>query len=389
MLNKFILFLFCILSSLYNFGLGYPFGEFVARCPTSHILFDDPIVFPNEPGRSHLHLFFGATDVNASTVDTCDLFESDTTCSPKADITSYWMPALFDPNGNVIPIKRATFYYQTRFLEDTSNIQPLPNGLKIIAGDAKATGPVEPRVAHWGCQGEGVSDHNIVQCAPGNPNLEAYIRFPECWDGVNLDSPDHKSHMSYAVSGSCPDSHPVPVPLIEFKILYDTRGGPGFSIASGPGYTLHADVFVAWQPGEQEWRVINCLRQQTKCDEQGVPDNGNYILSEPPVLESPCPNKSNNDTGDDGNTDDGDDGNTDNGDDGNTDNGDDGNTDNGDDGNTDNGDDGDDGSGDTNETDPTLNCPIDIELLKNTSNNINSTLSNLIELVKDLLQLVQ
>lgn len=27
-------------------------------------------------------------------------------------------------------------------------------------------------------------------------------RFPTCWDGVNLDSPDHMSHMAYPESGT-------------------------------------------------------------------------------------------------------------------------------------------------------------------------------------------
>lgn len=46
--------------------------------------------------------------------------------------------------------------------------------------------------------------------------MRAQIVFPSCWDGVNLDSEDHKSHMSYPVggapdSGDCPSSHPVKV----------------------------------------------------------------------------------------------------------------------------------------------------------------------------------
>ena len=26
------------------------------------------------------------------------------------------------------------------------------------------------------------------------------VRFPTCWDGVNLDSPDHMSHVAYRMS---------------------------------------------------------------------------------------------------------------------------------------------------------------------------------------------
>lgn len=28
--------------------------------------------------------------------------------------------------------------------------------------------------------------------------LELHVTFPDCWDGVRLDSPDHRSHMAYS-----------------------------------------------------------------------------------------------------------------------------------------------------------------------------------------------
>ena len=39
-------------------------GNFAVACPYSHSLMDDPIVYPGQPGASHMHDFFGnvATD---------------------------------------------------------------------------------------------------------------------------------------------------------------------------------------------------------------------------------------------------------------------------------------------------------------------------------------
>ena len=68
--------------------------------------------------------------------------------------------------------------------------------------------------------------------------------FPSCWDGVNLDSPDHMSHVAYAVDGEvdgdCPSSHPVKIPAISlFFRIFDYDGGwHTFSDGSG---TFHAD----------------------------------------------------------------------------------------------------------------------------------------------------
>ena len=51
-----------------------------------------------------------------------------------------------------------------------------------------------------------------------------------CWDGKNLDSPDHQSHMYNTVTSegftnapACPSSHPIRVPQVTFEVEWDTR----------------------------------------------------------------------------------------------------------------------------------------------------------------------
>ena len=49
-----------------------------------------------------------------------------------------------------------------------------------------------------------------------------------CWDGVNLDSPDHMGHVSYPANGTfdnqgpCPSSHPVRIPQILYEVIFET-----------------------------------------------------------------------------------------------------------------------------------------------------------------------
>ena len=38
--------------------------QFLVECAFSHAAQDDPIVFPDQPGMSHLHVFFGNTVVD-------------------------------------------------------------------------------------------------------------------------------------------------------------------------------------------------------------------------------------------------------------------------------------------------------------------------------------
>ncbi|KAF5317617.1 hypothetical protein D9611_014866 [Ephemerocybe angulata] len=48
-----------------------------------------------------------------------------------------------------------------------------------------------------------------------------------CWDGVNLDSPTHESHVTHPAGAffgaRCPSSHPVHMPVLFMEIVWDTR----------------------------------------------------------------------------------------------------------------------------------------------------------------------
>lgn len=247
-------------------------AEFVAECDFSHRLPDDPIVFPGLPGGSHMHSFFGSTVVDAHS-NLGDLLAGGTTCDPVVDLSSYWVPTLY-VDGRPVEPQSATFYYLGEGVNDDviARTQPLPQGLKIVAGNANA-GPGDPVISRWSClhAGHVPPSHDFVNCPPGTA-LESYLDFPQCWDGVNLDSPDHKSHMAYPVAGDCPASHPVPVPKLRQVLRYPVTGDPsGFALSSGPGYTMHADFFNAWPRAEMERRVNDCIRPVIKCGPDGTP----------------------------------------------------------------------------------------------------------------------
>ncbi|MEV1008955.1 DUF1996 domain-containing protein [Streptomyces sp. NPDC049881] len=247
-------------------------AEFVAECEFSHRRPDDPIIFPGLPGASHSHSFFGSTVTDAYT-NLSDLLASDSTCDPAIDLSSYWVPTLFVNNQPVEP-QSATFYYLGEGVNDQTiaRTQALPQGLKIVAGNATATSPVGT-IARWSClhAGHVNPSQNFVNC-PAGTALESYLDFPQCWNGRDLDSPDHKSHMAYPVGGTCPSTHPVAVPKLRQVLRYPVNGDPsGFRLASGPGYTMHGDFFNAWPTAEMERRVRDCIRPIIKCGANGSP----------------------------------------------------------------------------------------------------------------------
>ena len=68
--------------------------------------------------------------------------------------------------------------------------------------------------------------------------LEINIKFPTCWDGVNLEAKDGQEHVVYSedcdvdehnecFEFACPDSHPVKMPEIHwyYRVL-EYKGGP-------------------------------------------------------------------------------------------------------------------------------------------------------------------
>ncbi|MFI1991827.1 DUF1996 domain-containing protein [Actinoplanes sp. NPDC020271] len=248
-------------------------AEFLADCPFTHRLPDDPIVFPNLPGASHLHSFFGSEVTNASTTVN-DLINANSNCNPSIDKSSYWIPTLYQDNVPVEPVT-GVFYYLGEGVSDAliAQTRPLPLGLRIVAGNAKATGPADNTIARWSClhHGEVNPLSDFVNC-PAGSMLESYLDFPHCWDGKNLDSADHRSHMAYPVNNACPASHPVVVPKLRQVMRYPVNGDPSrLRLASGGGYTMHGDFFNAWPVDEMARRVDDCIRIIVKCGVDGRP----------------------------------------------------------------------------------------------------------------------
>ncbi|MGW6441748.1 DUF1996 domain-containing protein [Lentzea sp. NPDC055074] len=248
-------------------------AEFVAECPFTHRLPDDPIVLPNLPGASHMHSFFGNDSTNAHS-DVTSLSKAKSTCSPKVDLSSYWVPT-FLVDGQPVEPTGTTFYYLGEGVRDdvTARIQPLPYGLRIVAGNAKATAPDDSTRSRWSClhAGHVGSSKDFVNC-PAGTMIESYLDFPQCWNGKDLDSADHKSHMAYPVAGDCPSTHPVPVPKLRQVLRYPASGDPArFKLSSGPGFTMHGDFFNVWPEAEMAQRVRDCINRIVKCGPDGRP----------------------------------------------------------------------------------------------------------------------
>src|SRR5919198_2815100 len=217
--------------------------NFISSCAYSHQNNDDLIVYPGQPGLSHLHQYVGNDSTNAMSTQ-ASLLAGTTSCRRSGDTAAYWAPALLSGTTPVAPIS-ATIYYRRSTLKV---VHPFPQGLKMIAGDSHATAPQSMRITSWNCGVfADVPPSSAIPICPAGSNLRLHVRFPSCWDGKNLDSADHKSHMAYAVGGRCPQDHPDSVPAIELIMKYPPLGDAGLQLSSGGQYSGHADFVNTWK----------------------------------------------------------------------------------------------------------------------------------------------
>jgi hypothetical protein len=248
-------------------------AEFNATCTYSHSAADDPIVFPGLKGASHLHSFIGNDGTDADTTNGTLMKLTASSCRPLEDHSAYWIPTLLE-HGKPVEPKQVIVYYGS-LLPDKTRTVPMPQGLRMIAGDARRQEPTpKGAVNQFYCAGgpqdgkERSVDGNWPVCDGGT--LHFTLRFPDCWDGKNLDSPKHKEHVSFGAGGKCPVAFPVAIPALTFSIAYPTSGTKdGFQLASGLPSSMHGDAFFAWEDDAMAHRVKDCVVQVVQCDTAG------------------------------------------------------------------------------------------------------------------------
>ncbi|KAK5135850.1 hypothetical protein LTR08_004499 [Meristemomyces frigidus] len=118
--------------------------------------------------------------------------------------------------------------------------------------------------------------------------LRAQVYFPSCWDGVNKDSADHKSHMAYPIgkydNGVCPETHPVQLVSIFFEVIYQTGlfadrwHSPvhhPFVFAQGDrtGHGFHGDFVNGWNVTYLQQAVNECMDDSGNMSDCPVFDN--------------------------------------------------------------------------------------------------------------------
>lgn len=87
------------------------------------------------------------------------------------------------------------------------------------------------------------------------------MSFPTCWNGRDLDSADHRSHVAYFdSSGRCPSGYPAELPeLVLFRTFTQYEGLlDDTSLSSGATGGLHADFVSGWNEAALSDLINSC-----------------------------------------------------------------------------------------------------------------------------------
>ena len=266
-------------------------GAFRFICGAGQLSYDDPIVYPGQPGKSHLHQFYGNTSANANSTFASLRASGDSTCNnmgngTAANRSAYWMPAMLDGKGHVVMPDYVQVYYKrgpTNAGECAQNkCVSIPNGVKFIQGFDMASGSRGPQPGDFVC-GSTIMPNlaNARSNCRAGQKLEMRIQSLKCWNG-QLDSADHRSHFSTMISDAstnwvkkCPTSHPYLVPQFTISSFYTIGSGDDVGLWSlssdamypslAKGSTIHFDYFEAWDVLVKDMWVNSCIGKLLNC----------------------------------------------------------------------------------------------------------------------------
>ncbi|MFF7794694.1 DUF1996 domain-containing protein [Streptomyces sp. NPDC007991] len=217
-------------------------------------------------GAHHFHDYVGNQGNNAFASDQ-DLADAKTSCADQGDKSSYYWPVLRLQNGTqerdatspgggiegnageIVTPKQVTLTFVGN---PRGKVTAMPRLLRIITGDAKSfvNGPANAN-ASWSCTGfEDRQLKDKYPLCPRGSDVVRTFRFQSCWDGRNIDSANHRTHVAFTdAAGTCPAGF-RPIPQLVQRIVYDVdapsledggRTTPLFAVDSFPEQ-LHKPV---------------------------------------------------------------------------------------------------------------------------------------------------
>ncbi|KAJ3986052.1 hypothetical protein F5890DRAFT_1506543 [Lentinula detonsa] len=242
----------------------------------------DPIVSPGEVS-SHVHSVLGGSGFGLN-VNTSILQGSDCTSIPvQEDKSNYWFPTESNRRND----GSFTSVSGNAVIDTSNSTTAFPNNVRdTTLRTLNASSFAQQAITFLCLQFSGTSNRYNelpigVSCPAG---IRSQINFPSCWDGKNIDSEDHKTHVAFLSTGpdngTCDDPQfPVTLPRIFMEVYWITQDfddqrdqaltpSQPFVFANGDptGYGYHADFVNGWEDGVLQKAILGCT-----CNPYGDP----------------------------------------------------------------------------------------------------------------------
>ncbi|MEC3976454.1 DUF1996 domain-containing protein [Amycolatopsis sp. H20-H5] len=189
------------------------------------------------------------------------------------------LPGVNDQNelaGNDGEIQRVQTAKITFQSGGARKVVAMPKFLRVLYGDAKeqANGPANAR-ASWTCTGfeDRLTDHYPI--CPNGSKVERIHAFPNCWDGKNVDSANHRTHIVFSdQNGTCPRGFKN-VPQLKITLVYniphDIQVKGQYKVDAFPEESHNPrsdhDDFANVMSQSQMTRVVSCINNGKRCAE--------------------------------------------------------------------------------------------------------------------------
>jgi len=162
----------------------------------------DPIINPTCLS-DHVHTFYGAASIRPETSYEDLRATTANSGNVKENKSLYWHPTVYNYESSSGIFQKDDIYFASAYyIWETGKAKAFPNGFKMIAGfDDDNTRAFAECVDPSPCEKDDCSTNNDFFPTTACAELEVSMAFPTCWDGENIDSDDHRSHVSYDIDG--------------------------------------------------------------------------------------------------------------------------------------------------------------------------------------------
>ncbi|GAB3007633.1 DUF1996 domain-containing protein [Amycolatopsis acidiphila] len=189
------------------------------------------------------------------------------------------LPGVNDNNevaGNDGEIQRPATVALTFRGSPVTPVRAMPQFLRVLSGDAKegANGPTNARAA-WTCTGFENRLIDKYPICPEGSKVERIHDFPSCWDGKNIDSANHRTHIVFPdANGRCGRGF-VAVPQLRVTLTYDIphaiQVAGQYKVDSFPEEHHNPlsdhDDFANVMSQRIMWRLVTCVNFGRTCNE--------------------------------------------------------------------------------------------------------------------------